>query len=359
MTRQQRASRSHPMFSVIVNAYNVREYIDGALASIAAQTFDDYEVVLVDDGSTDGTLEVLRSFALSHDSIRVLARGHQGLLLARRAGLADARGDYIMFLDGDDCLHRDTLRRCAEEIASTRADIIMFRYSREPGFTACCGHDTPVPGHYTGDAYFRDIRPRLCRGEFWSIWGKAYRRSCIDVDADYSPYAGLNHAEDLFQMLPIFDRASSLSCIDDILYFHRKNPRSLTAGFREDMLVDCGHVVGRLRTYGKRWGAESAIQENAGERTLYRKMLMLADALPRLDRRHAFREIRAAMVENGSLKRALEGSRTSRQRLLFWLVEHDCLTMLHACIVLKRTSNACAARRAQGVGRRSHHARAR
>lgn len=347
---------SNPKFSVIVNAYNVQGYIDDALASIRAQTFDDFEVILVDDGSTDGTLDALKLFAASRNDTYVVDSGHHGLLLARRMGLAAARGEYIVFLDGDDCLHIDALRRCAEEISRTAADIVIFRYSREQDFSTCWGYDTPAPGLYVDDDYYSEIRQRLCRTEFVSLWGKAYRRSCIDIDADYLPYAGLNHAEDLFQLLPIFDRASSLLCIDDVLYFYRRNPRSLTAMFREDMLTDCERLVTRLRNYAKRWGRGCSSQAYIGERSLYRELLMIANGLPRSERKGAFRKIRTAMLNNGSLKRALLGSCSFRQKLLFKLLEHGFLMTLHCCLDLKRWTVGFEMLHKRGVGRRTQHA---
>lgn len=320
-----------PLFSVIVNAYNVRGYIEDALASIKAQTFEDYEVILVDDGSTDGTVDVLRSFASSEPRACMLARAHQGLLLARRAGLRAARGTYVLFLDADDCLHKRALQRCAETIGSTGADIVMFRYSREADFSEGEETGAPAPGLYRGAA-FQEMRERLCRAQSVSIWGKAFRRSCIDVEDDYAPYADLVQGEDLFQNLPIFDRASSLVCLSDVLYFYRANPASLTADFQPGMLDDYAVVCRRLREYARSWGAACGEQALAGEAGMYRFALGLASTVMRPARAGAFEQVRRAMLRDGALSRAFEAPVPRHQRLLFSLLLRRRWLLLQLCI---------------------------
>ena len=99
-----------PFFSILVPVFNMESRMDDCIASIKAQTFTDYEVILVDDGSKDGSYEMLLGFA-KEDS-RYSAFRHEGnrsLLCARYTGMANARGRYILFLDSDDTIVPDTL----------------------------------------------------------------------------------------------------------------------------------------------------------------------------------------------------------------------------------------------------------
>ena len=98
-----------PKVTVVVPAYNVARHIDECLASIAAQTLEDWECVVVDDGSTDGTAERLRE--IDDPRVRVMRQANQGVSAARNAGLMAACGEYLLFLDGDDRLHPRTLER--------------------------------------------------------------------------------------------------------------------------------------------------------------------------------------------------------------------------------------------------------
>lgn len=105
---------SGPKISVIVPAFNVARYVGECLASVCAQTLADWECIVVDDGSTDGTAERIRENA--DPRIRLIRQANHGVSAARNAGLAGARGVYLLFLDGDDRLHPDALRRLAGEL---------------------------------------------------------------------------------------------------------------------------------------------------------------------------------------------------------------------------------------------------
>lgn len=104
-------SASMPRVSVVVPAFNVARYIGECLAAISAQTLEDWECIVVDDGSTDGTAERVRQNADSR--IRLVKQPNRGVSAARNAGLAEALGAYVLFLDGDDRLHPQALERLA------------------------------------------------------------------------------------------------------------------------------------------------------------------------------------------------------------------------------------------------------
>ncbi len=98
-----------PKVSVIVPAYNVSKYIQYALASLEKQTFSDFEVLIIDDGSTDDTAAVVQKFCQRDNRFRLLKKQNGGLSSARNYGIRHARGEYIALLDGDDVYHRDKI----------------------------------------------------------------------------------------------------------------------------------------------------------------------------------------------------------------------------------------------------------
>ena len=93
-----------PKISIIIPVYNVEKYIEKALESVLAQTFTDYEVIMVNDGSTDGSLSILRTYEKKYDNFHLIDLCHGGLSKARSAGVNAATGEYIAFLDSDDFL---------------------------------------------------------------------------------------------------------------------------------------------------------------------------------------------------------------------------------------------------------------
>ena len=117
------------MISIIVPIYNVEEFIAECLQSVVAQTYRDYELILVDDCGTDGSMSVAARFA-SHPALegkmRILRHDHnRGLSAARNTGTAAAKGKYILFLDSDDILAPDCLQLLVEKAESTNAEIVV------------------------------------------------------------------------------------------------------------------------------------------------------------------------------------------------------------------------------------------
>lgn len=268
------------LFSIIVPVYNGERYLPACLESVARQTCSDYELVIVDDGSTDGSGIVADKYAAGHGGVQVLHGENQGLLLARRRGLSHCRGEYVVFLDSDDAFRDDALETISRCIDETGADIVSFRFSRREDFSTKDDLSFLPEGFYGGDDY-KLFERAVCAGLSNSLWGKAIRLCHIDVDTAYGAYARLMLAEDLLQLLPIADAAGSLARIEDVLYFYRPNESSSTAGFKHSYIDNTERVAKRLLEYGGRWGMDD--EAMGGALRLYVSLSkMLADSVPAL-----------------------------------------------------------------------------
>ncbi len=106
------------MISVIIPVYNLKPYFNEAIESVISQSFTDLEIILVDDGSTDGCGELCDHYAALDPRIKVIHQKNRGLSGARNAGLDVCKGDFIAFLDADDAYHPDALSRAMEAIFS-------------------------------------------------------------------------------------------------------------------------------------------------------------------------------------------------------------------------------------------------
>lgn len=221
-------------FSIIIPVFNVEKYLAECLDSIAEQDFDDYEVVIVDDGSTDGSATVYKTFAASAAvPVRIVRQENRGLLGARRSGIKVAQGDYLWHVDGDDALAPDALKTVSDEIDSTNADLVIVG--------ACDSLDfaKPLPGMIPGaQGFYCSDEMNLVRSSFLSgyiptIWMKVAKRSCVDAGRDYSEYGKIQVGEDQLQSLYILDKARSCACIREPLYYYRPNDDSITAKYRE------------------------------------------------------------------------------------------------------------------------------
>lgn len=115
-----------PKISVIIPVYNVEKFLKRCLDSVLAQTFQDFEVICVNDGSTDRSGEILVSYASKDSRIRVFEQTNQGASVARNNGLEQIRGDYIFFLDSDDVIHYQSFEILTRLLEDNGADMVSF-----------------------------------------------------------------------------------------------------------------------------------------------------------------------------------------------------------------------------------------
>ena len=129
------------LLSIVIPAYNVEKYLDDCLASCSRQDIpaSDYEVIVVNDGSKDGTLRIAERWASEHSSIKVISQPNKGLSEARNVGMAVSEGEFIMFIDSDDWIADNCLGRIIGIFRSTEADMVRISETGPDAFmaTAC------------------------------------------------------------------------------------------------------------------------------------------------------------------------------------------------------------------------------
>lgn len=155
------------LFSVIIPVYNVEKYIKKCLDSVLNQTFKDFEVIAVNDGSTDGCSIILERY---NGSIKLINQENRGLGGARNAGLTIARGDYIFFLDSDDYLQECALQKVADMIRKNDSDVVVFPFLKVDENGNVLSSDATVSIEDARDLFL--VSPAACnkvfRREIWS-----------------------------------------------------------------------------------------------------------------------------------------------------------------------------------------------
>lgn len=122
-----------PKLSIVVPVYNVEEYVEKCLESILSQTFTDYEVIIIDDGSTDKSGIICDECAKKDDRVKVIHQRNQGVSAARNVGLEIATGDYISFIDSDDRIHKDMYEKMLGLAIDHDIDIVACDYIQANG----------------------------------------------------------------------------------------------------------------------------------------------------------------------------------------------------------------------------------
>ena len=254
------------MISIIVPVYNAMSFLSECLDSFSRQTSRNFEVVLVDDGSTDGSSIACDRYAQSHDNCIVLHCVNQGPLLARREGILSANGEYILCVDADDCLREDAIELINKQIINYSPDIVCFDNSFGISLDFEKNIETkslPRNGLYKG-SQISSIKTLVCLGGFNRLTDKAIRKSIFDSGKPYEKYSGLKHGEDWLQIINIIQNVSSVYYLNEVLYFYRKNEQRGTNFYKPSQTNDLFTVLKKLFLLSKSWGKDYTLYSTIG-----------------------------------------------------------------------------------------------
>ena len=227
----------HPSceISVVVPVYNLEHYIELGLKSLAAQTFDDFEVIVVDDGSTDSSLSVVKRFCSRHASFTALTQPNAGIGAARNTGMERATGRFIAFLDGDDLFAPRALEVMHRAAVETQADLVIADYDIFDELRSWRLSD--VSSLFSQAEYDR-FDPRLL--DSVAVWNKLFRRSVITGAG--MKFSHVEVAEDVAFTLSYVHHCEKIVTVHETVCHYRRHafvgdyrpPQRVTAEFVED-----------------------------------------------------------------------------------------------------------------------------
>ncbi len=207
--------------SIIIPVYNVEKYLDQCLQSSISQSYDDIEIVIVDDGSTDSSGEICKRYKKADSRIHYVYQENGGLSKARNTGLLNASGEYVLFADSDDWLNNKTCEYCVDIIHKYNPDVIVFGFAKafddkEEIIT--------VSGLETGYISQDEAMTLLGDDSFGNYaWNKCYKKSLFD-NIKY-PVGKL--LEDIGTTCHVFHKASKFYYLKEVLYYYRQRQDSI------------------------------------------------------------------------------------------------------------------------------------
>lgn len=221
------------LFSFLVPVYNTSKYLDRCMSSLLCQKGTDYEIVLLDDGSTDDSGSICDRYAKDYPEIvRVIHKDNEGLLLTRRRGFKEAKGDWFICVDSDDYVSSDLLMSVVEAIDKYTPDMVMynFQYFTNDGKHMQSRLDIANECVYADDQKQEIYKRRLLTDDINSVCMKAVNREIVDIDADYSDCGISGMCEDAVQVLPLLTNAQKIIYLSKPLYNYRKGHDNITSG---------------------------------------------------------------------------------------------------------------------------------
>ena len=253
------------LVTLVISVYNIERLLPKCLESVAAQTYRNLEVLLVDDGSSDGSGRICDEFAATDSRVRVIHQENRGLWAVRNRGLAESKGEFITFPDGDDYFHKDYVRLMYEAITSGDYQLAVCDYRRVDDYEADTVSDSrPVVEEMSQEDLLGKIRDLSeCQTALWGAnWNKLYRKSalpapfqrnyrrCQDFDSNLRVFFQVNRAvfvrKELYYWYQWEGQATRIADITQVrnecrcqIYYdnYRALPEQV-AGFKRHLIVN-------------------------------------------------------------------------------------------------------------------------
>lgn len=203
---------STPKISIIVPVYNVEQYIVKCIDSVIAQTYKDYELILVDDGSTDNSGKICDEYALKDNRIKVIHKKNEGVTATRDRGVKEAKGEFLFFIDGDDYITENALELFTNKQKENDADLVRGSFCSIKEDGEIKKHIVPT-NTKTIEKYFNYIA-KGC----WNIWNNLYRASIFKAHVNIPHLITLG--EDKLCNIQLLIGIKSIAIVQDITYYY-------------------------------------------------------------------------------------------------------------------------------------------
>ncbi len=251
-----------PFFSVIMPVYNVEQYLNEAVSSVLNQTFQDFEMILVEDKSTDKSGEMCDKIAIKSNKVRVIHQeSNKGASEARNVGIENAVGKYIWFMDSDDCVEKTLLEKVYKSLMINTAQVVIFGLEEEYFDEENCkkqGKKISLDTRYLkSKEQIRELVIDLEESTLYGyIWNKVY-------DLEYLKKSNVKFEklallEDSMFNIGFFENVSTANILSDVLYYYKKRVgNSLTGKYVKEYFEIHYKKVRAIYDQEKRWGMDT------------------------------------------------------------------------------------------------------
>lgn len=234
------------MISVVLPVYNAEKYLRRAIQSVLDQTYQNFEIIAVNDGSTDHSLEILNT--LDDPRVRIISKENTGVSDARNIAIDAAKGEYICFLDADDCFASNLFQRMNDVISKKTADMVVYNYTPF--------RDRPIWDETEAEIVLVNSSEKLIQlGLMTSVWTKFIKITTIkryNIKFDKN----MSFGEDMFFCWKVFLASNKVWFIDEKLYGYRITDGGATSKYHPKLYEKYKVAFLELKTFGKTVGKD-------------------------------------------------------------------------------------------------------
>lgn len=325
------------LVSVVLPIYNVEKYLDRCLNSVVNQTYQNLEIILVDDQSPDNCPQLCEQWAQKDSRIKVVHKENAGLGMARNTGIENATGEYICFFDSDDYIEPDTVEKCYTMATQTQADVVSY------GFYNVDSKGSVVSAHipccektiFSGNEILEEFLPDLLAAdpqtgkaaELWlSACGALYSLELIRKTGWRFVSEREIISEDVYSLMEFYSHVKKAAVIKEAFYYYCENGSSLTHTYRPDRYGKLCHFYRVCMELCDKLGYSQRIRRRLDRVTLSYVIAALKQEAsaprPLKDRAAAVRQMVKDSVMQQAVKHGKSQLDNKGRKILYFAVEH-------------------------------------
>ena len=324
--------------SVVVPIYNVEKYLHQCVDSILAQMYQDIEIILVDDGSTDTCPKICDDYEKSDERIKVIHKINGGLISARKAGVQVATGDYVGFVDGDDFIAPNMYQCMIEKTKENDADIVACGYWESYPNKKIVSNP-PFNGFYCGEVYKKDIlsnalaqHGKMPFGLGPNVVSKLFKRDLFLKIIDIIPDQ-ITMGEDVCFTYTYMALCSSIQFLNEPLYYYRINTGSMSHKFNKKLWENNECLYNTLEYNFKKFEVDDIMGLSVKKyyvyminRTIYKHLMWSNES-----KKEKISAVKARITNKviKCINDIKKDVKERKLRLLLWLVKHRCVGFLY------------------------------
>ncbi|WP_026669964.1 glycosyltransferase family 2 protein [Butyrivibrio sp. AE3006] len=317
-------------FSLILPVYNIKDYIRRSVDSILKQDFDDYEMILVDDGSTDGCAEICDELETTDSRISVIHKENGGLSSARNAGVNVATGKYIFFIDPDDWIEQGALSLLHRCLCEFPCDVLKFNYISRPD-GEIWKSSIPVGQYDANDISSFIVKEALINtGQVnFSAWSHIYNLEFLNKNEIRFVSEREIASEDYLYNFQVYLTAQSMKVIDNALYDYDFRDGSLSRRYRYEIFEQYEALNSKMVNFAKKKNKYSDLENELYDSYIGKTFYVVIKNECTVNNTHprseALRKIKGVLNHN-KLRIALANYKCNdcgfKKRLMLFLMKH-------------------------------------